>query len=192
MQSFRQGDVILTKVKKFTGKQLSHLTLAEGEVTGHSHRVINGQAELYEQDGVLYLVVLSRTATLSHEEHHTLHIPQGTWMVRIQREYVPQRRQAPVALPATRYDSDLWESFIHQAPQKQSLCSHPSAFKSSNREEWNNLISEIEALSEEELLVSIWDSPEQLARQFVNYSTRQFTPNNKRFIKSLSPAYFEP
>ncbi|MEM9508295.1 MAG: hypothetical protein AAGA16_11535 [Cyanobacteria bacterium P01_E01_bin.35] len=72
------------------GQKLTHLTLAEGEVTGHSHRIADGQAELYEKDGILYLKVLSSTAKLIHEEHQAVDIPQGNWMVRIQREYEPE------------------------------------------------------------------------------------------------------
>jgi len=77
MQPIRQGDVILTPVPKIEGEKKPHLTLAEGEVTGHSHQIIEGQAELYEKDGTLYL-------------HHAIAIPEGNWMVRIQREYEPQ------------------------------------------------------------------------------------------------------
>lgn len=93
MQPIRQGDVILrplTNAVSDRGRLLSHLTLAEGEVTGHSHRISDGQAELYEKDGTLYLRVLSPQATLTHEEHKALSIPQGTWQVRIQREYEPE------------------------------------------------------------------------------------------------------
>lgn len=90
MQPIRQGDVILLPVEQIEGQNLSHLTLAEGEVTGHKHRISEGQAQLYEKEGILYLRVLSDTATLSHEEHHALQIPQGSWMVRIQREYEPR------------------------------------------------------------------------------------------------------
>lgn len=90
MQPIRQGDVILLPVEQVEGKNLSHLTLAEGEVTGHRHRISQGQAQLYEKDGILYLRVLSDTATLTHEEHHALQIPQGSWLIRIQREYEPQ------------------------------------------------------------------------------------------------------
>lgn len=98
MQPLRQGDVILLSLKQSAspaasqelGKKLPHLTLAEGEVTGHSHRISEGQAELYEKDGILYLRVLSDTATLTHEEHKAIQIPQGSWMVRIQREYEPE------------------------------------------------------------------------------------------------------
>ncbi len=90
MLPIRQGDVILQPAQQTTGKKLPHLTLAEGEVTGHSHRISDGKAELYEKDGTLYLRVLSPTATLTHEEHKAIAIPQGNWMVRIQREYQPE------------------------------------------------------------------------------------------------------
>ncbi len=94
MQPIRQGDVILLPVQhtiqQIEGQKLPHLTLAEGEVTGHKHCIIEGQAELYEKDGTLYLRVYSEEATLAHEEHKAISIPQGTWMVRIQREYQPQ------------------------------------------------------------------------------------------------------
>jgi hypothetical protein len=90
MKPLRQGDVILQATNSTQGKKLSHLVLAEGEVTGHSHRISSGEAELYERDSTLYLKVLSPTATLTHEEHKAIDIPQGTWMVKIQREYEPQ------------------------------------------------------------------------------------------------------
>ena len=97
MQPIRQGDVILLSLKQtdstayldHLGQRLPHITLAEGEVTGHSHRISEGKAELYEKDGTLYLRVLSEMATLTHEEHKAIQIPQGSWMVQIQREYEP-------------------------------------------------------------------------------------------------------
>ena len=90
MLPIRQGDVILKAINGIEGRKLGHLTLAEGEVTGHSHRIADGQAELYEKDGTLYLRVLSDTAKLIHEEHNAVEVPQGNWMVRIQREYEPE------------------------------------------------------------------------------------------------------
>ena len=87
----RQGDVlIIPSETPVTGTKLPHLTLAEGEVTGHRHRISNGEAELFERDGVLYLKVLSPTAILTHEEHAQVTIPQGNWEIRIQREYAPE------------------------------------------------------------------------------------------------------
>ena len=90
MLPIRQGDVILQYVQSIEGSKLSHLILAEGEVTGHSHRIGEGKAELYEQDGTLYLHVLSNAVTLIHEEHKAISIPQGNWMILIQREYEPE------------------------------------------------------------------------------------------------------
>jgi hypothetical protein len=90
MQPIRQGDVILIPTESIEGEQLPHLTLAEGEVTGHRHRISEGEAELYERNGTLYLKVLSPTALLTHEEHNQIAIPQGDWMIRIQREYEPE------------------------------------------------------------------------------------------------------
>lgn len=91
MQPLRQGDVLLIPASEtVTGGKLAHLTLAEGEVTGHRHRITQGEAELYEYKETLYLKVLSPTALLTHEEHQPIAIPQGDWMVRIQREYEPE------------------------------------------------------------------------------------------------------
>ena len=89
MKPMRQGDVILLPIEQIEGQKLYHLVLAEGEVTGHKHRISDGEAELYEENGTLYLRVVSQIATLSHEEHKAIQIPQGNWQIRIQREYDP-------------------------------------------------------------------------------------------------------
>ena len=87
----RQGDVlIIPSETPAKGTKLPHLTLAEGEMTGHRHRISHGEAELFERDGVLYLRVVSPTAILTHEEHAEVTIPQGNWKIRIQREYKPK------------------------------------------------------------------------------------------------------
>ncbi len=46
MKPIRQGDVLLIPAQPIQGKSLNHLTLALGEVTGHSHRISDGNAEL--------------------------------------------------------------------------------------------------------------------------------------------------
>ena len=57
MNPLRQGDVLLIPApqQQVLRQKLSHLTLAEGEVTGHRHRITDGKAELYEENGTLYL-----------------------------------------------------------------------------------------------------------------------------------------
>lgn len=86
---FRHGDVLINKVNEIGGKKLNHLTLAEGEVTGHAHRITQGEAELYENDGALFLRVNSEEAILTHEEHKPLILPKGNFEITIQREYSP-------------------------------------------------------------------------------------------------------
>nr|WP_313950553.1 hypothetical protein [Nostoc sp. FACHB-110] len=90
MKAIRQGDVILLPVQQIDGQKKRDLILAEGEVTGHKHQISEGQAELYEKDSTLYLRVLSDIALLTHEEHQAIPIPQGNWIVKIQREYEPE------------------------------------------------------------------------------------------------------
>ena len=56
--------------------------LAEGELTGHSHRIDQcGVAELHEHGGVLYLRVLAAEAKVVHEEHGPITLPRGLYTV---------------------------------------------------------------------------------------------------------------
>jgi hypothetical protein len=89
--NIRQGDLILTPATiPSTAVTLEHLTLALGEVTGHSHRITSGHAALLERDSAIFLRVSSSDATLSHDEHAALAIPQGEYAINIQREYAPE------------------------------------------------------------------------------------------------------
>ena len=90
MKPYRQGDVILVPVKQAEGEKIQHLTLAQGEVTGHKHRISEGDAQLYAENTDLYLSIFSETAALVHEEHGSISVPQGNWKVLIQREYEPE------------------------------------------------------------------------------------------------------
>lgn len=87
---FRQGDVII-KPHKIPGDATKSEgnVLAEGERTGHAHRIIKGQIELYRNfaAGLLYLKVLSEFACLVHEEHEDINLPIGEYEIKLQREY---------------------------------------------------------------------------------------------------------
>lgn len=84
---YQQGDVIVENCEKVTGKKLDHLVLETGEVTGHAHRITKGLAELFETGSTKYLKVVSDTAELTHEEHGTVVLPKGDYIVRKVREY---------------------------------------------------------------------------------------------------------
>ena len=83
---YQQGDVII-KQGEVKGKKLNHLILAKGEKTGHHHTITQGNAELYEHEGTLFLKVLSDKAELTHQEHKTIEIPQGEYEIGIVKEY---------------------------------------------------------------------------------------------------------
>jgi len=98
---YRQGDVWLYRLteKEFSDRtriaiprdRKQGIVLAEGEVTGHHHKIRKG-GRLY-QDGrqnSVRLLSASGPVSLTHEEHETIELPAGKYEVRIQREYEPQ------------------------------------------------------------------------------------------------------
>lgn len=84
---YQQGDVIVEVADKVEGEKLNHLILAEGDVTGHIHRITSGEAALYNMQGALYLKVISDHALLTHEEHGKIVLPKGDYVVRKVLEY---------------------------------------------------------------------------------------------------------
>jgi hypothetical protein len=95
----RQGDIMLVPVtdkytigmvrksvkqRKRTGEGL---IVAEGEATGHHHRVRTKGVRLVEVGGTLYLQ--GPESKLEHEEHETLTVPKGTHRIVQQREHAP-------------------------------------------------------------------------------------------------------
>lgn len=90
---YRHGDVLVSPVEAIPecAKKRPHLVLAEGELTGHSHRIAEpGSAELLQHDDHIYLRVLAASATLIHQEHGPITLPAGNYRVWRQREYSPQ------------------------------------------------------------------------------------------------------
>lgn len=85
----QHGDVTLTPAIIPAQATLSNRrTLAEGEVTGHAHRLLeNADCEVYEFEGTLFLRVGSRGADLTHEEHGVGTIAPGDYQVGRVLEY---------------------------------------------------------------------------------------------------------
>jgi hypothetical protein len=91
---YRHGDVLINKIRALPKgvKRLKHLTLAEGEITGHSHQIRQRDAaELFHRSGELFMRVTKSAATVMHEEHGPIDLPKGTYRVWRQREYTPER-----------------------------------------------------------------------------------------------------
>jgi len=89
---YRQGDVLIETVeavppdaKEATGPVI----LAEGEATGHAHKIKARHAKLYESAAGRFLT-LARPARVVHEEHAPIALPAGNFRVTRQREYSPE------------------------------------------------------------------------------------------------------
>ena len=104
MKAIRHGDVILVQVDDFDPsstwrepefQEETDVTLAEGEITGHSHVLtVNYSDEpmLVSEDvsasfgKAWFLDIPDCGATLTHEEHSTAPIEGGKWIAYQQRE----------------------------------------------------------------------------------------------------------
>ena len=94
---YRQGDVILIPVRSIPEDAVrqvveDRIVLAEGEQTGHSHTVAVEEAEIFTVSDEVdrWLRVKSGGATVTHQEHAPVEVPEGDWIVRIQSEYHPE------------------------------------------------------------------------------------------------------
>ena len=90
---WRQGDVFLiaTSALPAHGRIGRRPVLAEGEITGHAHRLQDpASGQVFSVNDNLYLEVLAESATILHEEHGPVTVPRGGYAIRIQREYSPQ------------------------------------------------------------------------------------------------------
>ena len=70
-------------------KKRSDRNLAEGEATGHAHRVTELDAEVYGEESERELIAPSG-ATVTHEEHQTFTLPPADYEISIQREIDPE------------------------------------------------------------------------------------------------------
>ncbi|QKQ76372.1 hypothetical protein [Nostoc sp. TCL240-02] len=89
---YRHGDVLIRHIASLPvgAQKRVGATLAHGEITGHSHRIQQSDAvQLWTNGSDLFLEVKEPSATLVHEEHRAIELPQGLYRVWRQREYRP-------------------------------------------------------------------------------------------------------
>jgi hypothetical protein len=100
-----QGDVIFIRIESLpaSAKKITDpndfkkaLVLAEGEVTGHFHKIQNEDALNIDEDDTVGLytfedgklvIVNDEAISVTHQEHDTVAVPPGMWEVRIAKEY---------------------------------------------------------------------------------------------------------
>jgi hypothetical protein len=102
---YAQGDTLLEQLDDapISGRRIESstqgpVTVAEGEATGHHHRVI-GQVTMYRDDAlacdvpsglyIAHLKISGAGARLQHEEHAPIALEKGTYRVRRQRQLEP-------------------------------------------------------------------------------------------------------
>jgi hypothetical protein len=100
-----QGDILIERVDDAppSGKAMQSVgagavIIAEGEATGHRHRLL-GSSAMYRDDAlardvpsglyVAHVEVRSPTGRLEHEEHAPITLERGTYRVRRQRQLEP-------------------------------------------------------------------------------------------------------
>ncbi len=89
-KGFRQGDVILIrtdKEKSYAGDVIQSNVIAEGEVTGHKHEVIDGKVYGHRWDSNVRYIESNQDTVLVHNEHKPIKLGEGFFEIRIQREY---------------------------------------------------------------------------------------------------------
>lgn len=77
---WQHGDVIVYEIAEIphAATRVERRVLAEGEVTGHAHRLTeDADVEVYEHEGTLFLRVGPGSASLNHEEHGVGVLPAG-------------------------------------------------------------------------------------------------------------------
>lgn len=95
----RQGDVIIQRIQRIPGavspveRDHGKVILAYGEVTGHAHAILDQDVDLLSTADAAerFLRVGSQGATVVHEEHAPIALAPGSYRVRIQREYSPDK-----------------------------------------------------------------------------------------------------
>ena len=89
---FRQGDIYIESVRCVpagAARQVSTV-LADGELTGHRHRVRDFQtANVFAAGDEMFIDVVADRAEIVHEEHATIVLNRGVYRVWRQREYDP-------------------------------------------------------------------------------------------------------
>jgi hypothetical protein len=91
-RTYRQGDLLFVETPEMppdAGEVLAdQLVLAEGELTGHAHRVSLHRGLRGWHDGNRYWLEVAHSACVAHEEHAPVELPPGIFEVRQQRIYL--------------------------------------------------------------------------------------------------------
>lgn len=90
---YRHGDLLICSTSEIPEGAIQRKTnvILEGTATGHAHVLNNGL--VLEKEGAIYLLA-NDGATVTHEEHNTIPLPEGNYSVTRQIEYDPYEKAA--------------------------------------------------------------------------------------------------
>lgn len=96
MKTYRQGDVLIIKIEEMPAEAKPiapgprGYVLAEGESTGHAHAITrDDNIAVYGLADQLFISVIGAPATVTHEEHRWIVLPEGNYKIVRQAEYTP-------------------------------------------------------------------------------------------------------
>lgn len=91
-KTYRQGDLLFVETDERPGETVEvsspNLVLAEGELTGHAHRLSLHSGVRGWRKGTRHWLEVSDSARITHEEHAPIELPAGIFEVRQQRIYL--------------------------------------------------------------------------------------------------------
>lgn len=87
MKQYRAGDLLLEQIKTLPKKltQIKDGVILRGIATGHAHAVKGGT--VWKTKDTFYVKV-GKKAQLVHDEHKTIELPKGNYIVTRQREFL--------------------------------------------------------------------------------------------------------
>ncbi len=93
---YRQGDLLINRISDFPNERIvksftedNEAILLRGEATGHNHKLV-GNFDLYRNGNNAIFLDIKDECKIVHEEHGTINLEIGKYVVVRQREYTPK------------------------------------------------------------------------------------------------------
>ena len=93
MEYYRHGDLIICPISSLPEgeyKEVESFVLAESETTGHKHTLVAERPtkiRIFTNENGQHILDLSGSAVITHEEHKTLTIKTGFYVVKTEQEF---------------------------------------------------------------------------------------------------------
>lgn len=102
----RQGDLLFDRLENFDKSEprlrakfpikSNRIVLAEGEKTGHVHTIPQEAVEELFQSVGGTIIVVDEDTEVTHDDHPSVPLAEGAWLMTRQEQYVPQSSPRPV------------------------------------------------------------------------------------------------